>query len=179
MSWPKPHKLAQQKISSRDPGRATIGFYTITEGVLTMTDGDAKAVRLKFSGERYQHKLRPDDDPHHREAAHLEHLSQQLGRRTWRIQSAAALSRFRCGLVQMITSRGEMGVQDVNRLFFCLRGGDIFTGLSNLAISARSQTSSKYWANRWLFRRRNSISRLLANILNTLKNLKNSSMQPI
>jgi hypothetical protein len=45
-----------------DPGRATIGFYTITDGVLTMT-GDGKAVRRKFSGEPYKHKLEPDDDP--------------------------------------------------------------------------------------------------------------------
>ena len=28
-----------------------------------MTDGDGKAVRRKFSGEPYKHKLGPDDDP--------------------------------------------------------------------------------------------------------------------
>src|ERR1700745_2602448 len=106
--------------------------------------------------------------PEHRQAAHPGELAEHTGGDgIRRLQSAAKLSGYRCDLVQILTSRG--------RLFLCLRGGDTFRGLSNLAISARSQISSRYWANRWFFRRRNSMSRLLANILLPKKLEKSAS----
>jgi hypothetical protein len=39
------------------------GFYFVADGVLTMTDGDGKPVRRRYSGEVYQQKLQEGDDP--------------------------------------------------------------------------------------------------------------------
>ena len=46
-----------------DPGRATIGYYVREGDVLTMTDGDGKPVRRRYSGDLYKHKLAEGDDP--------------------------------------------------------------------------------------------------------------------
>jgi hypothetical protein len=40
-----------------DTGRVTIGYYTVSDGVLTMTDGEGAPVRRRGSGELYKHKL--------------------------------------------------------------------------------------------------------------------------
>jgi hypothetical protein len=50
--------------SPADPaGRATVGFYVLEGDVLTMTDGDGKPVRRRYSGEVYKQKLAEGDDP--------------------------------------------------------------------------------------------------------------------
>jgi hypothetical protein len=50
--------------SPADPaGRATIGFYVLEGDVLTMTDGDGRPVRRRYSGEVYRHDLVAGDDP--------------------------------------------------------------------------------------------------------------------
>jgi len=60
-------KSAAVSVSSpslTDPaGRATIGFYVLEGDVLTMTDGDGKPVRRRYSGELYKHKPADGDDP--------------------------------------------------------------------------------------------------------------------
>jgi hypothetical protein len=54
-------------VSSPNPadpaGRATVGYYIVQDGVLTMTDGEGKPVRRRYSGEVYKKKLAADDDP--------------------------------------------------------------------------------------------------------------------
>jgi hypothetical protein len=50
-------------VTRSDTGRATIGFYTVSDGVLTMVDGDGKPVFRRHSGDIYTHELKDGDDP--------------------------------------------------------------------------------------------------------------------
>ena len=50
-------------VTRGDTGRATIGFYTVSDGVLTMVDGDGKPVFRRHSGDIYTHELKDGDDP--------------------------------------------------------------------------------------------------------------------
>jgi hypothetical protein len=45
-----------------DTGQVTTGYYTLADGVLTMTDSKGAAVRERQSGEKYVHKMKPGDD---------------------------------------------------------------------------------------------------------------------
>jgi hypothetical protein len=45
-----------------DLGQVTAGFYTLADGVLTMTDSKGAAVRKTQSGEKYMHKMKNGDD---------------------------------------------------------------------------------------------------------------------
>jgi hypothetical protein len=50
--------------SPADPaGRATVGYYVVQDDVLTMTDGEGKPVRRRYSGDVYKQLLRESDDP--------------------------------------------------------------------------------------------------------------------
>ena len=44
-----------------DTGQVSFGYYTVEDGVLTMTDGDGRPVRRR-DGELMQRKLKPGDD---------------------------------------------------------------------------------------------------------------------
>ena len=44
-----------------DAGQVTIGYYTLADGILTMTDSRGAAVRDRQSGEKYLHKMKPGD----------------------------------------------------------------------------------------------------------------------
>jgi hypothetical protein len=77
-----------------------------------MTDGDGKPVRRRYPGEIYRQKLGEGDDA----TVIAKRLTLAIWRGTGRgcvrrLQSAAALSRFRCGVAQIITCRGKMGVR--------------------------------------------------------------------
>ena len=43
-----------------DPGQVTIGYYTLTDGLMTMTDGNGKPIR-KDNGELWTHRMRDGD----------------------------------------------------------------------------------------------------------------------
>jgi hypothetical protein len=45
-----------------DTGQVTIGFYTLADGVLTMTDSKGAPVRESQSGDTYLHKMKPGDN---------------------------------------------------------------------------------------------------------------------
>jgi hypothetical protein len=48
--------------SKREPlGRLTHGFYTVIDGVLTMTDKDGRPAE-DATGKRYTHRLAPNED---------------------------------------------------------------------------------------------------------------------
>ena len=50
--------------SKREPlGRLTHGFYTVVDGVLTMTDRDGQPAE-DATGKRYTHRLAPNEDEH-------------------------------------------------------------------------------------------------------------------
>jgi hypothetical protein len=57
------HAIVSNPIREGDTGRVTIGYYTVADDVLTMTDGDGKPDRRRYSGELYKHKLAESDDP--------------------------------------------------------------------------------------------------------------------
>jgi hypothetical protein len=64
MSEVKSVAVSVSSPSPTDPaGCATIGFYLLEGDVLTMTDGDGKPVRRRYSGEVYRHNLVFGDDP--------------------------------------------------------------------------------------------------------------------
>jgi hypothetical protein len=48
--------------SDGDPGQVTIGYYTLADGVLTMTDSKGRPVRTS-SGEKRVHRLQEGEDP--------------------------------------------------------------------------------------------------------------------
>lgn len=45
-----------------DTGRISVGYYIVTDGVLTMTDSKGAAVRNPHNGERCTHKLADGED---------------------------------------------------------------------------------------------------------------------
>jgi hypothetical protein len=45
-----------------DPGQVTTGYYTLADGILTMTDSKGTPVRDLNSGEKVTHKLAAGDD---------------------------------------------------------------------------------------------------------------------
>ena len=45
-----------------DPGQVTMGYYTLADGVLRMTDSKGAAVRNLNTGEKTLHKMKPGDD---------------------------------------------------------------------------------------------------------------------
>lgn len=54
--------IVQLKAPSGDyTGQVTIGYYTIEDGLLVMTNGSGVPVRN--DGRRYEHKLGPKDKP--------------------------------------------------------------------------------------------------------------------
>jgi hypothetical protein len=55
--------IVANPVTRGDTGRATVGFYTVSDGILTMTDGDGKPVRRRHSGDVYRHELKDGDDP--------------------------------------------------------------------------------------------------------------------
>ena len=62
---PEVHKVLAQveaPSNSNPAGRITTGFYTVTKGVLTMTDADGVPVR-RSDGEMYTHKLGKGENP--------------------------------------------------------------------------------------------------------------------
>ena len=46
-----------------DPGQVTTGYYTVADGILTMTDSKGVPVRDLNNGERVTHKLQAGEDP--------------------------------------------------------------------------------------------------------------------
>jgi hypothetical protein len=46
-----------------DLGQVAEGFYTVTNGILRMTDRDGKPLRDENTGRQYAMKLLPGDDP--------------------------------------------------------------------------------------------------------------------
>jgi hypothetical protein len=49
-------------VDAGDPGQVTIGFYTLVDGLLTMTDSKGNPVRNAHTGAKYTHKMQPGDD---------------------------------------------------------------------------------------------------------------------
>ena len=47
--------------SDGDPGQVSTGYYTITDGLMTMTDGAGTPMRHQTTGELFTWKLRPGD----------------------------------------------------------------------------------------------------------------------
>ena len=47
--------------SDGDPGQVSTGYYTIANGVMTMTDGAGTPMRHQTTGELFTWKLRPGD----------------------------------------------------------------------------------------------------------------------
>jgi len=45
-----------------DLGQVTVGYYTLADDVLTMTDSKGAPVRDLNSGEKFLHKMQPGDD---------------------------------------------------------------------------------------------------------------------
>jgi hypothetical protein len=45
-----------------DPGQVTIGYYTLADGILTMTDSKGAPVRDLNSGEKILHTMQDGDD---------------------------------------------------------------------------------------------------------------------
>jgi hypothetical protein len=45
-----------------DLGQVTAGYYTLADGVLTMTDSKGVPVRRTDSGEKYTHKVKEGED---------------------------------------------------------------------------------------------------------------------
>lgn len=45
-----------------DPGRVSYGFYTIADGLMTMTDSDGSPMRDIKTGEVFTHRLRDGED---------------------------------------------------------------------------------------------------------------------
>ena len=45
-----------------DTGQVTHGYYTLADGVLTMTDSKGVPVRKTQSGDKYIHKMKDGDD---------------------------------------------------------------------------------------------------------------------
>jgi hypothetical protein len=56
------YATVRQPKDATDTGQVTIGFYTLADGVLTMTDSKGAAVRERQSGETYTHKMQPGED---------------------------------------------------------------------------------------------------------------------
>jgi hypothetical protein len=49
-----------------DVGQVTVGYYTLVDGVLTMTDSKGAPVRNSHAGEKYTHKIdKASDAPGH------------------------------------------------------------------------------------------------------------------
>ena len=62
---PEVHKVTVQieKPSPRNPaGQVSFGYYTVTKGLLTMTDGEGVPMR-NANGDLYTHKLGPGENP--------------------------------------------------------------------------------------------------------------------
>jgi hypothetical protein len=51
----------RRPMDENDLGQVTAGYYTLTDGVLTMTDSKGAAVRDR-SGEKYLRKIEPGED---------------------------------------------------------------------------------------------------------------------
>ncbi|WP_027578396.1 hypothetical protein [Bradyrhizobium sp. Ai1a-2] len=49
-------------LRDNDPGQVTIGYYTLKDDVLTMTDGTGEPVRNRY-GEKTTHKLQAGEAP--------------------------------------------------------------------------------------------------------------------
>jgi hypothetical protein len=47
--------------STDDPGQTTYGYYTLVDGLMTMTDGEGKPMRHAVSGEMVTHRMRGAD----------------------------------------------------------------------------------------------------------------------
>lgn len=45
-----------------DAGQITVGYYTLADGLLTMTDSKGAVVRVMHTGEKYSQKIKPGDD---------------------------------------------------------------------------------------------------------------------
>jgi len=48
-----------RRATGSDPGQVSIGYYTIQDGILTMTHEDGEPV----SPDQFNHQLKPGDDP--------------------------------------------------------------------------------------------------------------------
>jgi hypothetical protein len=69
-----------------DLGRVTIGFYTLKDGLLTMTDGDGAPVRSR-GGDKFVHKLQPNENPDaiaKRLTVKIHRMAQGDGHNIWR-----------------------------------------------------------------------------------------------
>jgi hypothetical protein len=53
----------RQPTDGSDLGQVTDGYYTLVDDLLTMTDKKGAPVRDLTSGEKFIHKLKPDEDP--------------------------------------------------------------------------------------------------------------------
>ena len=58
------------------PGKVTYGYYTVADGLLTMTDGEGNAVRQPATGDTFTVRLRDGVQP--------EAIARSLTRRVWR-----------------------------------------------------------------------------------------------
>ncbi|WP_339033604.1 hypothetical protein WHZ78_17565 [Bradyrhizobium symbiodeficiens] len=54
--------IVSNPVSSGDTGRATIGFYVVEDGLLTMTDGEGRPVRPGRTGQLICHRLKAGED---------------------------------------------------------------------------------------------------------------------
>ncbi len=52
-----------RRPTNGDTGQFTTGYYTLADGVLTMTDSKGRHVRSTNGGDAYRHKMRLGDDP--------------------------------------------------------------------------------------------------------------------
>jgi hypothetical protein len=46
-----------------DQGQVTTGFYTLADGILTMTNSEGIPVRGLSGGNKFTHKIEPGEDP--------------------------------------------------------------------------------------------------------------------
>jgi hypothetical protein len=54
--------VRRPKDDGTDLGQVTAGYYTLADGMLTMTDSTGVPVRKMQSGEKYTHKMKEGED---------------------------------------------------------------------------------------------------------------------
>jgi hypothetical protein len=61
---PEVHRVTVtvRRPKDSDPGQVTFGYYTLVDGILTMTDASGMPMR-RTSGEYYRAKIGPDESP--------------------------------------------------------------------------------------------------------------------
>src|SRR3954462_10288424 len=65
--WPMPEvkrvivTIKKPNAATNDRGQTTYGYYTLADGLMTMTDGEGKPMRHAVSGELMTHRMNGED----------------------------------------------------------------------------------------------------------------------